>query len=222
MCFKKEASTLVCQVSESLLTLDGSRVQQEKLVADQQRQVNELLRQTQKVIAQCQETTTEMKQQQWALNAQFVGMQKWRGDVEQEILKDRGSQQVFSEKVVTSHVESQAHLDKVKKELCEMKEYNRNRTGNVHGVSTQMTDGAQIESRSDWPGNTGAPNWPGNTGAPNWPEKPGAHGKFRKHKILNQKRDNRTPPPEKNTLPPEKNTPPRSKRKLRDFTRECD
>lgn len=79
--FREEASTLVGQVSESLLTLGGARVRQEKLVADQQRQMHELLSQTQKVIALCQETNTETKQQ-CALNSQFVGMQQRRDDVE--------------------------------------------------------------------------------------------------------------------------------------------
>ena len=37
-----------------------------------------------------------------------------------------------------------------------MKEQNRNRTGAVHGASTQMIDGEKIESRHDWPGITGA------------------------------------------------------------------
>ena len=64
------------------------------------------------MIAQCQETNTEMKQQ-WALNSQFPGCKKWRGDVELEILKGRGSQQVVSEKGATSNFESQSRLGQV-------------------------------------------------------------------------------------------------------------
>ena len=37
-----------------------------------------------------------------------------------------------------------------------MKDQNRNRTGLFHGVPTQMSGGVQIESRSDWHGETGA------------------------------------------------------------------
>ena len=46
--FRKEASTLASQVSESLMTSGGPRVIKGKLVADQQRHVNELISQTQK------------------------------------------------------------------------------------------------------------------------------------------------------------------------------
>ena len=110
--FRKAASTLASQVSESLMTLGGSRVLHGQLVADQQRQVRELLSQMQKEIAQCKDTNTEMKQQ-WAMKSQFVGMQKWREDVELEILKGRGSRQVCSEKAVSSHFEAQSHLGQV-------------------------------------------------------------------------------------------------------------
>ena len=83
--------------------------------------------QTQKVIAQLHETNTAMKhRRKWALNSQCVGMRKWRGDFEREILKDRVGQKVFSGRVVTSHIESQSHLNHVKKELGAMKDQNRN------------------------------------------------------------------------------------------------
>ena len=42
------------------------------------------------MIARCQETNTEMKQQ-WTLNSQFADFEKWRHDVEREILPDMGN-----------------------------------------------------------------------------------------------------------------------------------
>ena len=96
--FQKEASTLVGQVSESLATLDNSRVRREKLAEAQRNQMNDLMVQTQQIITQCQQTNVEMKVNQQTLNAQFTEFEKWRRDVETEIITNKGSQQVFSEK----------------------------------------------------------------------------------------------------------------------------
>ena len=101
-------------VSGSLLALGGSRIRHEKLAGDQQRQMNELMSHTQKAITQRQDANSDMEQQR-VVNSQFVGMRKWREDVEREILKDRGSQQVFSDKVATSHIESPTHLNQVER-----------------------------------------------------------------------------------------------------------
>ena len=46
--FQKEASMLVGQVSESLLTFDSSRIRHDKLADPQQIQMNDLMSQTQK------------------------------------------------------------------------------------------------------------------------------------------------------------------------------
>ena len=88
--FRKEASSLVSQESASLLTSGSSGIRHGKLDDEQQRQMNDLMSQTQKVISQRQDDNTDMKQHQWAMKSQFVGMQKWREDAESEILKDCG------------------------------------------------------------------------------------------------------------------------------------
>ena len=148
--FQKEATMLVGQVSESLSTLDSSRIRHEKLADHQRNQMNELMSQAQKVIAQRQEINTEMKQQ-WALNSQFVDFEKWRQDVEREILTDRGSHRGFSEKVVNRHVESQVYLDRLKRSWL----LRKSKTGIAPELfmgGNQMVGGAEIESQVARPG----------------------------------------------------------------------
>ena len=105
---------MAIQVSESMLTLGSSRIRNGKPADDQQRQMNDLMIQTQKAISHRKDADTEMKQQKRPLNSQIVGVGKWREDLEGEILKSRGSQQVVSEKAATVHIASESYLRKLK------------------------------------------------------------------------------------------------------------
>ena len=131
--FQSEAKLLVTQVAESLATLDNSRIKQEKVAEHQQSQMENLMNQTQEVTQRCQETSQGMKQQQWELNSQFVDLNKWRKDVEQEFRQEKVDQQLLSERVNLSQSEAQGNLSHLRQELSDMRQRNRQRTEPVHG-----------------------------------------------------------------------------------------
>ena len=108
--FQKDAGILVSQVSESLSTSDGSRLNSAKLDETQQKQMGNLLNQTQHVITQCQTTNGEMKQQQWALNSEFVKLKERRAKVEKEMVPNRDIHRVIKEKVNRVRDESQSSV----------------------------------------------------------------------------------------------------------------
>ena len=97
-CFQNDASILAKQVSESLQTLDKSRVKNESVSTAQQNQMETLLTQTQSLIADRKSNSDEMKNQQRALNNEFVKLGEWRNKVERELLTSRGNQAGIDEK----------------------------------------------------------------------------------------------------------------------------
>ena len=101
--FRKDASTLVSQLNESLATLGNSRIRHGEIAEIQQRQMAELMSQTQKAIQQCQENSLDLKQQS-NLNAQFDGLRKWKKDVGEKIKRIRGHQ-VLSDRMNRGYVE---------------------------------------------------------------------------------------------------------------------
>ena len=189
--FQAEAKRLVGQVAESLATLDNSRIKQEKLAGSQQSQMSNLMNQAQVVIQRCQETSQEMKEQQWELNSQFVDLNKWRKDGENEIRRERDNQHLLSERVSSSQNESQGNLNHLRQELSEMRQKNRQRTelghGFDHGSMSHVSGGAKTESQV----------------LPGFVDKTSFVDLGKRHIFLNH-----TPTPEKNTLPPEKGTLP--------------
>ena len=102
------------------------------------------------MIQQCQTTSQDMKQQQWELDLQFGGLDQWRKDVEEEFKREKGHQQILSERVSLSNMAAKGDVAQLKRELSEMRGRNRNRTepghGFVHGSTTQLFDGAKTES----------------------------------------------------------------------------
>ena len=158
--FQKDAVMLVKQVSESLGMLDGSRLKNEKRAEVQQQQMEALLTQTQGLIAQCQTTTAEMKQQQVTLNAEFDKLGEWETRVETELIVSKGTQEVLGKHL--SHVqeqsqssmgalrsESQQNLGNIREELKDMRKVNRERTPIVHGMTQSVFDGVKVESPTE-------------------------------------------------------------------------
>ena len=188
--FQSEAKLLVTQVAESLATLDNSRVQQEKVTRHQQSQMENLMNQTQEVIQRCQETSQEMKKQQWGLNSQFADLNKWKKDVEQEFVQERMDQRLLSERVNVSQNEAHGNLSQLRQELLEMRQKNRQRTEPIrsfdHGSMNHVSGGAKTE-------------------VPPVLVTTSFCESDKRLIILNHPL-----PPKKNTLPPEKDTLPRS------------
>ena len=92
--FQKASNLLVSQVAESLATLGNSRAKREKLFETRQSIISDLTIQTQQVIQQSQTTSQDMKQQ-WELNSQFVGIDRWRKNVEEEFTREKGHHQIY-------------------------------------------------------------------------------------------------------------------------------
>ena len=154
-CFQKDASILAKQVSESLHTLDKSRVKSESVATAQQNQMEVLLTQTKDLIAQRKHTNGEMKHQQRTLNTEFVKLGEWRNKVEVELLTSMGNQEGVEEKVNRAHdksesnvgtlrEESHINIGAIREELSELKKYNLDRS--VHGENQPLFCGVKTES----------------------------------------------------------------------------
>ena len=63
-----------------------------ELPEHQQRKLAELLTQTPKGISQRLTTNWEMQRQHWSLNVEFVRLGKWRKNVAEEMVINRGNQ----------------------------------------------------------------------------------------------------------------------------------
>ena len=132
--FKEVSNLLVGEVKGSIQSLNLNQARQKAGAENQQSQMTALIEQTRKLIAHRIDSSRGLGNQQNVFSQQFVQMEQWQSDVEQEILT--GS---TCRKDLASHAQTKQMENKfIKEALQAMKAQNRNRTSNpiVHGEST--------------------------------------------------------------------------------------